>query len=216
MAQPKQAITEGGPMNPTRVIALNADGSVASGSVVAFMLAGLGKIQFVVAAGFPAGVTATFTPPIFGDPQTGVQAIYPNNSQNLPFGTNNQQVNMISSYMISGPGISEGPYCVTVGGAYMAIQVDSAGNMTPQQLRIPNSGLLAFNAAAAVTFDVTWTGGGDGPFGSNTLALKQGMNVVHADDQNCTVQLTAAGPVANPPGTVKIGSGGSSPLPGDE
>jgi hypothetical protein len=211
MAQAKEAMGHGGPMPGVRPIHVNVDGSIEEGDWVGFT-PGSGKIQFVVPAGFPQGVSATFTPAYFGNPQTGVVPISQHNAQNPPLSANNQISSGIASYMITGPNISQGPYCVTVGGASMAVQVDSLGNLTPPQIRIPNSGLLAFNAAAPITFNVTWTGGGDGPFGSPTLVLQQGLNLVHANDVDCTVQL-AAGAGANPPGTIKIGSGGSSPLP---
>jgi len=211
MAQPQKAITAGGPMSGTRVINVNTDGSVAAGDIVAFTMARIGEIQFEVAAGVTAEFTATFTPPIFGDSQTGVQPIYPDNSQNEPLKPNNQQANVVASYMISGPGIeAQGPYCVTVGGAYMAIQVDAEGDLTPPQIRIPNSGLLYFNAAAAITFNVSWTGGGEGPFKSPTLKLPKGTSVVHADGENCSVTLSPVSPAANPPAIIKIGSGGGS------
>ena len=215
MAEPKTAFTvgEGGPMSATRVIQVNADGSVAAGDFVAFILWEIGKIQFEVAAGLPAGVTAVFTPPMFGDPTSGSQTIYQNNTQNVPFGPNNQQVNLISSYMITGPGISQGPYCITIGGAYMRINVDAGGDLTPQLTRIPNSGLISFNAAAAISFETTPSGGGTNPF-KNPLTLPQGVSVVHANGSDCSVTLTPQGPVANPPATIKIGSGGGSPMPG--
>jgi hypothetical protein len=214
MAEPKKAQTAGGPMHVTRTIDVNADGSVIAGDMVKFAISVVGKIQFVAAAGLPEGVTAVFTPPLFGNTQTGVQPIYPNNAQNEPLGSNNQGSNgEVTSYMITGPGISQGPYCVTLGGTYMAISVDSAGNMTPATMRTPNSGLLNFNTQSAITFDVAWTGGGAGPFKSTKLALPQGPSVVHADSADCTVTLTPEGPVATPPSTVKIGSGGTGPLP---
>jgi len=214
MAEPKQAFTVGGPMKATRTIKVNADGSVAPGDFVAFAVPVVGKIQFEAAAGLPSGIIAVFTPPIFGNPQNGEQPIYPNNSQNEPLSPNNQQANgVVTTYMITGSGISQGPYCITLGGTYLEVDVDAEGNITPSPLRIPNSGLLSFNAAAATTFDVSWTGGGEGPFKSPTLAVPEGTSVVHVDDSDCTVTLTAQGPAANPPSTVKVGSGGSSPLP---
>jgi hypothetical protein len=214
MAQPQKALGHGGPMRGVRQINVDADGSVKEGDWVKFVPGG-GQIQFVAAAGLPTGVTAVFTPALFGTATSGTQPISPNNAQNPPLSPNGGSTNQVASYMILGAGTSQGPYCVIVGGATMPVQVDAVGDLTPSQIRIPNSGLLAFNAAAAIVFNVTWTGGGDGPFGSPTLSLNAGLNIVHADAEDCTVQLSV-GARANPPGTIKIGSGGSSPLPGDK
>lgn len=213
MAQPQKAMGHGGPMRGVRQIHVNADGSVQEGDWVKFVPGG-GQIQFVAATGLPTGMTAVFTPPLFGTATSGTQPISPNNTQNLPLSPNGGTTNQVASYMIEGATTPQGPYCVIVGGASMPVQVSASGILTPSQIRIPNSGLLAFNAAAAITFNVTWTGTGEGPFGSPTLVLNAGLNIVHADSEDCTVQLSL-GPVANPPGTIKIGSGGTSPLPGD-
>ena len=214
MAEPKTALERGGPMRATRTIQVNADGSVAVGDRVAFVLAGSGKIQFEAAAGLPSGVGAVFTPYLFGSETNGQLSIYPNNSQNQPVAPNSQQVGQVASYMIEGPGISQGPYCVALGGNYMPVRVDAAGNLTPSQIRIPNSGLLSFNAQAQITFHVSWTGGGNGPFGgSTTLDVPQGQSMVHVDASDMSFSLAPPSPIANPGGTVKVGSGGSSPLP---
>jgi hypothetical protein len=214
MAEAKTALEAGGPMRSTRTIHVNADGSVAAGDRVAFVLAGSGKIQFEAAAGLPSGAGALFTPYLFGSETNGQLPIYPNNSQNQPVAPNSQQVGQVASYMIAGPGISQGPYCVVLGGNYMAIRVDTAGNLTPPQIRVPNSGLLSFTAATAITFQVGWTGGGDGPFGgATTLDIPQGQSTVHVNAADMSFTLAPPSPVANPTGIVQVGSGGSSPLP---
>jgi hypothetical protein len=214
MAEAKTALEKGGPMRATRTIQVNADGSVAAGDQVAFVLAGSGKIQFEAAAGLPSGAGAVFTPYLFGSTTNGQLLIYPNNSQNQPVAPNSQTVGQVASYMIEGPGISQGPYCVVLGGNYMPVQVDASGNLTPPQIRVPNSGLLSFNAAAAITLNVSWTGGGNGPFGgSTTLDVPQGQSTVHVNASDMRFTLAPPSPVANPPGTVKVGSGGGSPLP---
>lgn len=214
MAQPQKAMGHGGPMRGVRQIHVNADGSVQQGDWVKFVPGG-GQIQFVAAAGLPPNVTAVFSPALFGNSATGAQLISQDNNQNPPLSPNGGSTNQIASYMIMGAGTSQGPYCVTVGGASMLVQVDASGNLNPQQIRIPNSGLIAFNAVRDITFTVSWTGTGEGPFGSTSLVLNQGLNLVHCDAEDITVTLVAA-PVANPPGTIKIGSGGGSPLPGDK
>jgi hypothetical protein len=215
MAQPQQARADGGPMRGIRQIHVNADGTVQQGDWVKFAPAG--QIQFVAASGLPADINAVFTPALYGTSTAGVQPIYPDNAQNPPLNPNNNTNNMVTSYMISSavdPNFTpQGPYCVIVGGATMPVQVDESGNLTPGKIRIPNSGLLAFNAAKEITLYATWTGGGEGPFGSQSLPLLAGLNIVHCDATDCTVTLSPTRAGANPPGTVKIGSGGTSPVP---
>jgi hypothetical protein len=211
MAQPQKAMGHGGPMRGIRTINVNSDGSVAPGDWVKFVPIG-SQIQFF-ANGLPENATAVFTPALFGDSITGAQLISTNNNQNLPLSPRSGVTSEISSYMVTLGSTSLGPYCVIVGGATMPVQVDALGNLTPHNIRIPNSGLLAFNAAAQITLYATWTGGGDGPFGSSELRLNQGLNVVHCDATDCTVTLSPTRAGATPPGTVKIGSGGSSPIP---
>ena len=211
MAEPKTALAGGGPMRATRTIHVNADGSVAAGDFVAFVLAGSGKILFEAAAGLPNGVTAVFTPYLFGGGINGELSIYPNNSQNQPVAPNSQTIGQVATYTVNGPGISQGPYCVVLGGNYMSVRMDASGNLTPARIRIPNSGLLSFDAAATRTFNVSWTGIGKGPF--DTLEIPQGSSMVHVDASDCSFTLAPPSPVGNPGGTVKVGSGGGSPLP---
>lgn len=213
MAEAKTALQGRGPMQTIRTITVNADGTVASGDLVAFAPFAGGQIQFY-GVGLPSNFTAVFTPQLFGSATGGDQTIYANNDFNRPLSPNNRQFNgQVASYMISGPGITtQGPYCVTVGGAYLAVQVDASGNFLPSQIRIPNSGLISFNSAAAaqITYNVTWNNG-TGPF--STLSIPPGQSMVHIDAADCSFTLTPQSPVANPGSTVKVGSGGSGPGP---
>lgn len=215
MAEAKAALQGRGPMSTIRTITVNTDGTVDSGDIVAFAPFNGGQIQFYAPNGLPSNFTAVFTPALFGTATGGNQSIYGNNAQNLPLSPNNRHSNgQVASYMISGPGITlKGPYCVALGGAYIEIQVDASGAFLPQQIRIPNSGLISFNSAApnTITFNVSWNSG-TGPF--DTLYVPSGQSMVHINAADSTFTLTPQSPVANPGGTVKVGSGGGSPLPG--
>lgn len=213
MAEAKAALTGRGPMTQIRTITVNADGTVAPGDVVAFAPFAGGRIQFN-AVGLPANFTALFTPYLFGLSNSGAQTIFSSNGDNQPLSPNNRQSNgQVASYMITGPGITtQGPYCVAVGGAYIEIQVDASGSIVRSPLRIPNSGLISFNSAApnTVTYNVAWNNG-TGPF--DTLSIPSGQSMVHIDAADSTFTLTPQSPVATPGGTVKVGSGGNTPLP---
>lgn len=162
--------------------------------------------------------TAAFTPSAPFSNQT-----VPANNSAPAQSTSSTQPPITVDYFIQAPGVTTGPYSVTVDDGALPITVDSYGDSDLNSAAIPNNGTLYFtynldgpNPPGSITANFTNPNGQDGLFLNGqqvtSQVLNPGDNTALEGRGNASVGFTFSGTTPKVAaggggGTIKVGSG---------